>query len=772
MSRPTHRIHLATDQVSLLLDVTEAHVPTIVHWGASLGDLSAADADAIAVDAVEFSPESAPDLTLKPSILPQQADGWDGNPGIMGYRDGGGDFSPQFTVTGVYLVEHEHDAARAAGATAPVPSDASDGGRELDAFTQTGPALVRFDLADDTAQLKAVLEVEMLPSGLVRMRMRLANTGTSLYNLHALTLTYPLPMEATQILDFAGRWGKERSPQTRDITVGTHLRENRKGRTGADSTYVLHAGTEDFGFQRGEIWALHVAWSGNHRAYVEKLSSGHQVLGGGELLMPGEGRLQEGEEYTTPWLYGAYGMGLDTIAHQFHRYLRSRPQHVDTARPVTLNVWEAVYFDHNFERLRNLADRAAALGVERYVLDDGWFGSRRDDRSGLGDWYVSKDMWPDGLGPLVDHVTGLGMQFGLWFEPEMINEDSDLARLHPEWIMATGDRLPIQRRHQQVLNLSIPAAYEHIRDRMVDLLTEYNISYIKWDHNRDLIDAGTQPVGQAAIHEQTLATYRLFDELQARFPHLEIESCSSGGARIDLGIMERSDRVWVSDCIDPLERQHMNRWTAQLLPLELMGSHIASGESHTTGRLHPIAFRCATALFGHLGIEWDLAQATEDEMAALREWIAYYKRHRDLICSGELVRADRGEDSMWVSGVVDRDASRALFSIASVARSSVTPRGRIRLPGLDASRRYRVRPRVIGSMPVGFALPRWARPTADGCGYDGITLPGQVLATCGLQAPLMSPDSVLLLEVDTDPAESDAAGARRRGAPTHRAELT
>ena len=242
----------------------------------------------------------------------------------------------------------------------------------------------------------------------------------------------------------------------------------------------------------------------------------------------------KGSRTPRPWLYGSYGVGLDEVARRFHRFLRARDNHPSIDRPVTINVWEAVYFDHDLDHLRDLAERAAALGVERYVLDDGWFGSRRNDHAGLGDWQVSADVWPNGLHPLVDTVTELGMEFGLWFEPEMINIDSDAARAHPDWVMATGGRMPVGSRFQQVINLGIPECYAYIRDAIFAILAEYNIGYIKWDHNRDLIDAGTQPSGRPGVHQQTLAFYRLVDEIKAAHPGLEIESCSSGGAGVDL----------------------------------------------------------------------------------------------------------------------------------------------------------------------------------------------------------------------------------------------
>ena len=433
------------------------------------------------------------------------------------------------------------------------------------------------------------------------------------------------------------------------------------------------------------------------------------------------------------------------MAARFHRHLRARPHHVDTERPVTLNVWEAVYFDHDLERLKDLADRAAALGVERFVLDDGWFGSRRDDTSGLGDWVVSAEAWPDGLGPLIDHVRALGMEFGLWFEPEMVNEDSEVARAHPEWIMApsTG-RMPLQSRNQQVLNLTIPEAYAQVRDQMMEVLDTCDIGYIKWDHNRDLLESATRATGRAAVHEQTAATYRLMDELKAAHPGLEIESCSSGGARVDLAVLEHTDRVWVSDCIDPLDRQQMNRWTSQLIPLELMGSHIASGRSHTTGRLHTLGFRALSALFGHLGIEWDLARATPAELAELREWIALYKEQRELLFTGELVRADRGDSVLWLHGVVSPGQERALFTLAAVGRSDQSQHERLRFPGLDPEARYRVRPLLLGERPTGLTLPPWWRRAEE---EDGLVLPGTVLLHSGLAAPLIDTEQGLLFSL-------------------------
>ena len=284
------------------------------------------------------------------------------------------------------------------------------------------------------------------------------------------------------------------------------------------------------------------------------------------------------------------------------------------------------------------------------------------------------------------------MQFGLWFEPEMINFDSETARAHPEWIMATGDRWPIPSRHQQVINLGMPECYDYVRDALMAMLDEYKISYIKWDHNRDLIDAGTAPSGRPGVHEQTLAFYRMVAELKAAYPGLEIESCSSGGARVDLGVLAYADRIWVSDCIDPLDRQQMNRWTTQLVPPELMGSHIASGLSYTTGRHHTLSFRAVTAIFGHLGVEWDLAAASSSSWPI---WLSGSPSSRTTgRCSWAVTwcALDLADQSVQVHGVVTPDRSAAIFAVASLAQPDVTHW-------------------------VGFGSPAWNRTGSTGCDH-------------------------------------------------------
>ncbi len=704
------KIVLETAGVALLLRGGDDGLPEVVHWGSPLGSVDEAGFDALTAGAAWMFAGNSLDEPLRLGLLPEARFGWTGTPGLVGSRDGR-DWSPAWRVESVRV-----------------------DGAAVEGFVAGGPALVEYEAR--AADLLLEITVELLASGLVRMRAQLTNIAAEAYTVEELTLRMPVPSRASEALDFAGRWGAERMPQRRALGVGAHRREGRHGRTGADSAFVLSVGTPGFSYSDGEVWAVHTAWSGNHIHTVERDFIGAQTLGGGELLLPGEGRLGRGESYSSPWVYFNHAVGLDAQAARFHRHLRSLDVHPAPERPVTLNVWEAVYFDHDLDRLLDLAERAAALGVERFVLDDGWFGDRRNDRAGLGDWVVSEEVWPDGLHPLVDRVKELGMEFGLWIEPEMVNLDSDVARAHPDWVMQLDDRLPIPARHQQVLNLAVPGAFDHVLGQLDAIFGEYAIDAVKWDHNRDLVDAGTAPAGRAAVAAQTRAYYRLFDELRTRHPHIEFESCSSGGARIDLEVLERAQRVWVSDNIDPDERQRMLWWTSQLVPPALQGSHIASGRSRVTGRIHDLAYRAATAVFGHLGIEWDLAEATDDELRELRWWIGWYKRNRVTLLRGTLVRADI--EGHWFKGIVTPE--RAIYSLAAKEVTPTGSTGLLRFPGLDPEARYAVR--TVNRQPVPEALQvPWLR-------LPEVVLTGAQLAGAGLRAPILQPSSAVLFELE------------------------
>jgi alpha-galactosidase len=703
----------------LVYEVPDRGLPRVLHWGVDLPDGVASELAGIVGGAV---PHNALDEPWPLTVLPTSGDGWLGTPGYAAHRAGGAT-APRWVVT----IEQDGETSLAV--------TARDGGTEV--------------------RLRHTLDAH----GVLRVSQSVTNNAAAggaepPLDLGALRVLLPLPSRATEVLDLTGRWCRERSPQRSTLQDGTHLRASRRGRTGHDATLLLTVGTAGFGFRSGEVWSVHVAWSGNHEHLTERLSEGAgvhtSVVGGGELLEPGEVRLAPGETYTAPDIVFVHAAdGLDGVSRRLHRSQRATATHSNSPRPLVLNTWEAVYFDHDLERLKGLADTAARIGVERFVLDDGWFGSRRDDRSGLGDWVVSPDMWPDGLQPIVEHVKGLGLEFGLWFEPEMVNLDSDLVRAHPDWVLGPRAGHPRPSRQQHVLDLANPEAAAHVEGQISALVGELGIDFIKWDHNRDLHEAvhsDASGVDRPAVHAQTLAFYGLLDRLRAAHPDLEIESCSSGGARVDLGVLARTDRIWTSDCNDALERTAIQRWTSLLVPAELMGTHVGPATAHTTHRTLDLSFRMLVALQGHAGLEWDITTCTTEELEALSAWSALYRELRPLVHSGDLVRADLPEEAgLLVTGTVARDGGAAAYTVVRTHTGpSVTP-GLVTLPGLDPDHTYTVRVRPEAGLPAATQVrgPQWWEQGLAG----GIRVSGAALGQVGLALPVLSPAQGFLLHL-------------------------
>jgi alpha-galactosidase len=597
---------------------------------------------------------------------------------------------------------------------------------------------------DPEAGLSLVAELEPVTGGALRARYTLTNAAPGHYLLEGLEVVLPVDDDLTEILDFTGRHERERSPQRHHLTDGLWLRETREGRPGLGAATLVVLGTPHFSTDTGKVLGVHVAWSGNSVLRVERDAASGTTLGGGELLQPGEVVLAPGESYRTPWVFfAAADDGLDGLAAVWHGYQRSLPNHPGS-QPVILNVWEALWFDHDLDRLREIADRAARVGVERFVLDDGWFHRRRDDTAGLGDWWVDLEVWPDGLTPLVDHVRELGMQFGLWFEPEMVNPESDLYRNHPDWILSSGDRVPVLHRNQLVLDLSRPEAWSYVYDRVHAILAGYPIDYVKWDHNRELLEAGTgRRLGAPAVHDQTTAFYRLLDALREAHPEVAWESCASGGGRIDLGVLERVERVWTSDMTDALARQEIQRWTTQLVAPEYVGAHVSAPTSHTTGRTLSLDFRAATALFGAFGVEWDLTTAGDEELASLADWIARFKRFRPLLHSGRVVRPESSDPAVLLHGVVAADRSEALVAHVQLDESTHNRGVSVRVRGLDPGASYQLSwegPTRLREVSKSAALP----PEGPSVGRE---VSGAVLGSRGFWIPRRPPETATLVRL-------------------------
>ena len=690
---------LSAPTSSLLIEVVNGAL-VIRHWGAPIlgqnHDIALASRVSIA--------NSSWDEPQLPGLMRESARGFLGRPSLSGHRNGKA-WSTKFEVT-----DFHHQGNHCA-----------------------------VTLRDFHAELEVAVTFDLDAFGVLIQKATVKNIGNSDYVLNEFIHWLPLPREATQTLDFAGRWSNERQPQRRDIQIGTWVRESREGRSGHNFSIADIALTAQTSFQSGSAWATSIAWSGNSHYLVERGFDGQQSIGAGELLLAGEVILKGNESYEAPALFAVYSsQGLDGVSAAFHSHLRAREIHPKRPRPLTLNMWEALYFDHNESKIRELVDVAAEVGVERVVLDDGWFHSRRNDRSGLGDWVIDPAVWPNGLTPVIEYINSKGIEFGLWFEGEMVNPDSDLYRAHPEWILHEGDRTPPLWRHQLVLDLGHEEAYKHVLEQTSSLLAAHNIVYIKWDHNRVLVDAGH--LGVAGVRRQTQAIYRLFAELKKRHPGLEIESCASGGARIDLGVIDYVDRFWTSDNNDALERQTIQRWTSQVIPPEMLGTHIGPTHGHQTGRTLELSMRAITALFGHAGIEWNITQATAEERANLATWAKYYKDNRALLHSGKSVRIDYPDEHGYLHGVISADTKKSIFAYVQLTPTVTIHPASLKFAGLDAAANYLVKAVYPAGKPRFMLItpPQW---------MDGITMSGSALATIGVSAPILAPANAVLIEI-------------------------
>lgn len=588
--------------------------------------------------------------------------------------------------------------------------------------------------SDPVAGMDIAISIQASETGVFGLSTRLTSTREGSYTLdRCMAGSFLLPAGAATATSFTGMWGREFQIRKHSLAPGLTLQENRRGRTSHDRQPYLgvSVGTARFAF--------HLGWSGNHLVAVDTLDDGRRLVHLGALFEPGEIRLSRGESYQSPVAYAAED------AAALHAFVRSEilswPDGAMSPRPVTLNTWEGNYFDHRLDSLKAQADAAAALGIERFVLDDGWFGRRDDDTTSLGDWIIDHRKYPDGLKPLVDHVTSLGMQFGIWFEPEMVNEESDLYRAHPDWALKVEGRPFLRSRNQQVLDLTRPEVSDYLFGRISAVLASLAISYIKWDMNRDLTHVGGAD-GHAVTTAQTRATYALMARVRAAFPHVEIESCSSGGGRTDYGALASTQRVWTSDCTDALDRLEIQRGASLFLPPEIMGAHVSANPSHQSGRTLSLTFRALVALAYHLGVELNPLDMSPAERTELGGFIALHKRLRPLLhAPGANFNLDP-RDGRYVWGAMTSEQAAIFVAQGSTMIAEQPEPLTLRLPGAP-DRMWRVAA-VHGDCPSGFI-----RGSAGQMNLlsGEMTFSAAAFASAGLPLPMQRPETAILLEL-------------------------
>lgn len=695
---------------SSLIIACEAGVARVLHWGAKL----ALDEtlDALAGARTRPLPHAGLDREPVLSLLPDAGDGYTGYPGLAVHRRG------RHWITALRVMRHDRSENT-----------------------------IVLDLADEKVGVTVRIEYHLdAVTNALSIATSLTNVGDTPLELDwCASCVLPVPAQMAELIASGGRWCREFVLEREMLPARSWLAENRSGRTSHHNVPALTLGSVGFSETAGVVMGATLAWSGNHRILLDRLPDGRRVLQLGALFLPGEIILDPGARYDTPRAFATISdVGLGRYSRSWHDFART---HVlpkfSGPRKVHLNTWEAVYFDHDLSTLKLLADAAAAIGVERFVLDDGWFRNRSDDHRALGDWTPDTVKYPHGLKPLIDHVCALGMEFGLWVEPEMVNPDSDLYRAHPDWVLHQDGIERLAGRHQFVLDLAREDVFAYLLNALDALLADNAIAYLKWDMNRDLTSPGHH--GMASVDAQTRALYRLIDALRVRHPQVEIESCASGGGRADFGILGRTHRVWPSDCNDALERVAILRGFGLYLPPEIMGAHVGPSPSHTTGRRLDFGFQSAIALFGHFGLELDITKIDGTDRTLLTHWIGLYKQHRALLHHGVSVRLEPDDAGLIAHGVIAHDGNEALFCCARVATSAFTVVPPLRIAGLDPTRRYSVR--VTERTDRESRQMRAATDFIDG---TALILSGAALASGGVQLPNLAPESAVLLHFTMD----------------------
>ncbi len=568
---------------------------------------------------------------------------------------------------------------------------------------------------------------------------RITNTGKQKLKIEkALSLSIDFPTDNFEMITLDGAWSRERHVSTHPLHQGIQKIESMRGASSANHnpSFILKDSftTEDL----GNAYGFALIYSGNHEAsvQVDHYNTSRAQIGINSNRF--EWILNEGKSFQTPEAILAFSdKGLSGLSDKFHKMITSNimtSQYRDKPRPLLLNNWEATYFNFDEEKLLSLAKKAKKIGVELFVLDDGWFGKRNDDTTSLGDWYTNTTKLPLGIGHLADEIHKLDLKFGLWFEPEMTNEDSDLFKNHPDWAIETPNRKRSFGRNQFVLDYSNPAVVDYIFDKMSSVIKETKLDYIKWDMNRNI----TEPFGSTLdgesqgefFHRYILGVYNLYERLTSQNPNVLFESCAAGGARFDLGIMYYAPQAWASDDTDAIERLKIQYGTSMIYPLCSMGSHVSATPNHQVGRTTSLKMRGDVAFFGTFGYELDLTQYGEEDLLKMANQITFFKQHRELFQYGTFHRLvspfEKDGDAAWM--VVSNDKSEAIFAYYKVLAVPNPPLKRIKLRGLSDEREYTINGKSFRGdelKNVGFILEPGFSGSSAGELYKGKHNPGK-----------------------------------------------
>ena len=555
------------------------------------------------------------------------------------------------------------------------------------------------------------------------------------------------------MVSLAGAWARERYVKERKLEMGIQSIQSLVGTASSSEQNpflaLMRPGTTE---EQGEVYGFSLLYSGNFLAQAEVSTFDLTRVIMGINPENFSWQLEKGESFQTPEAVMVYSCeGLGAMSRTFHRLYRTRlvrGKYRDLPRPILLNNWEATYFNFNEDKLVEIASKAKECGIELFVLDDGWFGVRNDDHRSLGDWYCNLEKIPSGIGGLSRKVEDLGLKFGLWVELEMVNKDSDLYRSHPDWIIHTPDRFDCHGRHQYVLDYSNPDVVDYIYEMIAKVLNGSKISYIKWDMNRymtgpystaDWACKNTDPSWSAMrqgemMHRYILGVYTLYEKLTGTFPEILFESCASGGARFDAGMLFWAPQAWCSDDSDAAERLKIQYGTSYVYPVVSMGAHVSAVPNHQLQRTTPLETRANVAYFGTFGYELDLNLLSEKEIGMVRSQIAIMKKNRELIqIDGDFYRLRnpfKGNEAAWMA--VSRDKTRAIAGFYQKLNKVNGSWERLRLAGLDPDKYYEVRYNVEASPDVPAEILAFYGLHADAAKEKAFRMHGSTLMYAGI----------------------------------------
>lgn len=688
--------HLTNDTISYVIAIEDDQYLTHHYWGKKLEQISSKADYPLRDRSFEANPShvSNRNFSLGTLLLEYSgSDSGDFRESAYSYADEEGRHANQLLYKG-YRIYEGKKALKGLPATY-VTEDNQAKTLEIDVY-------------DEYTGMKGTLQYTIFDDlSVITRSVNFNNTkDTSLVLKKALSMSVDFPDSEYDLIQLPGAWGRERDLVRSPLTRGVHKMDSKRGTTSHTYQPFLALAKDNTTEHEGEVYGIHLVYSGEFVANVEVDAYAQTRMQMGINPEHFEWELEPGATFQTPEVAMVYSdSGLNGMSHTYHQLYQHhliRGTHQHKERPVLINNWEGTYFDFDDNKILDIAENASDLGVELFVLDDGWFGNRDNDLSSLGDWYVNKTKLKNGLKTLSESIHAKGMKFGLWFEPEMISEDSDLFRDNPDWAIHTEGRGKSLGRSQLVLDFSRKEVRENILKQMKAILDEVPIDYIKWDYNRNMTElnsAGSDSRWGEVAHRYILGLYEVLEELNASYPEILFESCSGGGGRYDPGMLYYMPQTWTSDNTDAVARLEIQTGTSLVMPVSSMGSHVSAVPNHQVDRYTSLEMRGDVAMSGNLGYELDVTTLSVEEQNEVKSQIEFYKNYRQLIQFGTFSRIlspfDGKQKTSWI--FVDESKDNAVFMYFQILDKANKPNTRIKLVGLDPVKQYKLDDeRIIG----------------------------------------------------------------------------